>query len=306
MRQAVLAAEEGRLVAPPRVSADLGQGRVVFTAGALDGEWFGYRSYDTFDNDPGQQLVVLHAADTGYVRAVALGSALGRLRTGALGGLAVSILAPAEAATVGIIGSGHQAWAQIWAISAVRSLQHVSVYSKTPAHAAQFARRVTRELGLTCAVAPTAEHAVRDKHVVVLATSSSTPVVRPEWLMPGSHVTTVGPKQLGAAEFDLALVEASHRVVTDSPAQLDAYSPAAIVAGSRHAGRVESLGVVARRPPSRNPSDPRISLYLSVGLAGTEVYFLSRVVKQHARQLASRLVDALDNEGGHAPRAGSE
>ena len=60
MRQAIADAERGVLAAPARVSSDLGQGRLIFTTGARAGEWFGYRSYDTFGADPGAQVVVVH------------------------------------------------------------------------------------------------------------------------------------------------------------------------------------------------------------------------------------------------------
>ena len=54
MRQAITDAERGVLAAPARVASDLGQGRLIFTTGARAGEWFGYRSYDTFGADPGR------------------------------------------------------------------------------------------------------------------------------------------------------------------------------------------------------------------------------------------------------------
>lgn len=65
--EAVLDAERGDVVTPPRLSADLGDGRMVFTTGARNGEWFGYRSYDTFGFGRGQQVVVLHDWQNGAV-----------------------------------------------------------------------------------------------------------------------------------------------------------------------------------------------------------------------------------------------
>ncbi len=92
-REAVLAAHAGRLHTPPRVSAELGDGRLVFTTGALTGEWYGYRSYDSFDTDPGSQLVVVHDWHTGAVCGVAVGNELGPRRVGAIGAVAVDVLA---------------------------------------------------------------------------------------------------------------------------------------------------------------------------------------------------------------------
>jgi len=67
--EAVDAHHRGELVAPARVHADFGDGRLVFTAGHLRGSWFGYRSYDTFPADPGAQVVVVHDEASGQVQA---------------------------------------------------------------------------------------------------------------------------------------------------------------------------------------------------------------------------------------------
>lgn len=48
VREALLAAHSGLLHAPPRVTADLGGGNLVFTAGRLEPAGvFGFRAYDT-------------------------------------------------------------------------------------------------------------------------------------------------------------------------------------------------------------------------------------------------------------------
>ncbi|MEU4665909.1 hypothetical protein AB0F83_29610 [Micromonospora chalcea] len=142
MRDALLAAYAGRLIAPPRASAPLGGGRMVLTAGHLTGEWYGFRSYDTFGHPESGQLVVLHDATTGAVRAIAVGEELGSRRTGGLGGVAVDALARADAATLGVVGSGRQAWTQVWAAAAVRPLREVTVYSRSAARREAFAARV--------------------------------------------------------------------------------------------------------------------------------------------------------------------
>lgn len=278
MREAVIAAENGQLRAPARVWSDLGEGRLVFTAGSLAGQWFGYRSYDTLGSDPGEQVVLVHEAGTGRVRGIAVGNLLGQLRTGALGGVAAGALAHPAASTVAVIGSGRQAWAQLWAIAAVRDLERVDVYSATPAHARAFAARAGGELGVPCFTAPSAELATREHAIVVLATSSPVPVIDSRWVAPGAHVTTVGRKQQGAAEFGLDLVERADAIATDSLPQLAGYDPPTLVSASRHHNRVLSLGaVLTGAGPASRPARG-VTLYLSVGLAGTEVYLLERLL----------------------------
>ncbi|MEV4757596.1 ornithine cyclodeaminase family protein [Micromonospora sp. NPDC049559] len=283
MRNALLAAHAGELVAPPRASAPLGGGRLVLTAGHLTGEWYGFRSYDTFGHAEGEQLVVLHDAGTGRVRAVAVGEEIGSRRTGALGGVAVDALARPDAATVGVIGAGRQAWTQVWAAAAVRPLREVSVFARTPAARERFAERVRAELGVPARAVGDAGAAVRDRDVVVLATTSPEPVIRAADLAPGTHVNAVGFKQHGRTEFGPDLLDRAGLLVTDSPAQARAYEPPMLAAVGPYAGRLCSLGaVLAGELPGRADAD-QVSLFCSVGLAGTEVFLLDALTRVAVR-----------------------
>ncbi|MFI7551718.1 ornithine cyclodeaminase family protein [Micromonospora sediminimaris] len=279
MRQALLAAYHGQLVAPPRAAASLGAGRMVLTAGHLVGQWYGYRAYDTFGHPETEQVVVLHDGRTGAVRAVAVGEELGSRRTGALGGVAVDALARADAATVGVIGSGGQAWTQVWAAAAVRPLREVTVHSRSAARREAFAARVRAELGISARAVDTAREAVRDRDVVVLATTSPTPVLSAADLSAGTHVNVVGFKQVDRAEFGTDLLDAATVLASDSVAQARSYAPSMLAALPPYASRLRDLGaVLAGTAPGRTDAD-QISVFCSVGLAGTEVFLLDRVVR---------------------------
>ncbi|MCI4064857.1 ornithine cyclodeaminase family protein [Micromonospora sp. R77] len=282
MRDALLAAHAGRLVAPPRASASLDGGRLVLTAGHLTGEWYGFRSYDTFGHPESEQLVVLHDAVTGAVRAIAVGEELGSRRTGGLGGVAVDALARPDAATVGVIGSGRQAWTQLWATAAVRPLREVTVHSRSAARREAFAARVRAELGVPARAVGTAREAVADRDVVVLATTSTTPVLDAADLAPGTHVNAVGFKQADRREFGTDLLDVAEVLVTDSPAQAAAYAPPMLAAVEPYAGRLRDLGaVLAGAVPGRTGAD-QISVFCSTGLAGTEVFLLDRLTRTRA------------------------
>ena len=279
MRDALLAAHAGRLVAPPRASAPLGGGRMVLTAGHLTGEWYGFRSYDTFGHPESGQLVVLHDGRTGAVRAIAVGEELGSRRTGGLGGVAVDALARPDAATLGVVGSGRQAWTQVWSAAAVRPLREVTVHSRSAARREAFAARVRTELGVPARAVGSARAAVADRDVVVLATTSTTPVLDVADLAPGTHVNAVGFKQADRHEFGSDLLDAAEVLVTDSPAQAAAYAPPMLAAVEPYAGRLRDLGaVLAGAVPGRTGAD-QISVFCSTGLAGTEVFLLDRLVR---------------------------
>ncbi|MEU4771746.1 ornithine cyclodeaminase family protein [Micromonospora sp. NPDC023644] len=278
MRDALLAAYAGRLVAPPRAAAPLGGGRMVLTAGHLTDEWYGFRSYDTFGHPEGEQVVVLHDGLTGAVRAVAVGAELGSRRTGGLGGVAVDALARPDAATLGVIGSGGQAWTQVWAAATVRRLREVTVHSRSAARREAFAARVRAELGVPARAVASARAAVRDRDVVVLATTAVTPVLDAADLAPGTHVNAVGFKQVDRHEFGTDLLDAADLLVTDSPAQAAAYDPPMLATLPAYAGRLRDLGaVLAGAVPGRTGAD-QVSVFCSTGLAGTEVFLLDWLV----------------------------
>ncbi|MDN5759496.1 MAG: hypothetical protein L0H59_13365 [Tomitella sp.] len=279
MREAMVAEHRGELQSPPRVHADLGGSRLVFTTGALRRAWFGYRSYDTFETaEPGEQVVVVHDANTGRVRGIAIGNELGPRRVGAIGGVAADVLARPEASSLALVGTGTQAWEQLCAISVVRDLAHVRVYSRGADGRTAFAGRVRSELGLNAMATADAQEAVDHADIVVLATSSPTPVIDPAWVAPGAFITTLGPKQVGRAEFGPDLVAVCDLAFTDSVAQISAYDPPNVLVGTGKEHLLTSLGaVLAGHSAGRTSADQRV-LFCSVGLAGTEVFLLDRLL----------------------------
>src|SRR5690606_11610449 len=136
---------------------------------------------------------------------------------------------------------GRQAWTQLWAIAAVRSLTDVAVYSRDPNSRGAFAARAATQLGVPARAVDSALDAVAGRDIVVLATSSPTPVMQAAWLAPGTALTTVGPKQLGRAEFGADLPDRAALIATDSPAQLGGYHPPAVLSQAP----VVHLGAIA-------------------------------------------------------------
>jgi ornithine cyclodeaminase/alanine dehydrogenase-like protein (mu-crystallin family) len=101
----------------------------------------------------------------------------------------------------------------------------------------------------------------------VLATTSERLVIDPAAVPAGAHLTTVGPKSAHAHETPTGLLARAAVVTCDSPAQAAAYPEPFFV----DPGRLTPLGaVVAAAAPGRTGPDD-LTVYCSVGLAGTEV-----------------------------------
>lgn len=266
VRAALLAAHAGTLHAPPRVRADLGGGDLVFTAGRMDPPGvFGFRVYDTLVG--AEQLVAVWDSRDGRLQALVRGEELGARRTGAIGAVAVDVAARPGPVRLGLVGAGTQAWTQLWAIRAVREITTITVTARHPEHAAAFARRAAAELGVTINPAGRTEDAVRDQDVVIVATNSTTPVLQADWIAPGTHVTTLGPKTASRHEVPADLADRVAVILTDSAAQLAAYPEPHLFAGRPMA----ELGAVLAGAAAGRTSPEQITVFCSVGLAGTEV-----------------------------------
>ncbi len=137
-------------------------------------------------------LVLLFSLDTCELLAIMQGGYLQRMRVGATGGIGTKHLARKKASTVGIIGSGWQAGAQLMAMCGVRTIAHIKVYSQdTPDRLESFAAEMSHELGVKVEPADSARECIRGVDIVNLCTSSREPVIDGDWLEEGMHVHSI-------------------------------------------------------------------------------------------------------------------
>jgi ornithine cyclodeaminase len=263
-RAALIDAYQGRLESPPRIHATVGRGALVFTAGGYAEGACGVRVYQT-GQAAADQAVLVWDGD-GRLSGCIVGVELGSMRTGALGAAATGALARTDAQIVSVIGSGRQAWAQLWALTAVRQIVEVRVYSPTEGHRRAFAERAAGELGMNATPVPSAQQAVVGADIVILATRSEQPVISSAWVTAGAHVNTVGPKMLSAHETPPDLAADAAVLVSDSPGQAAAYGEPFFT--SRE---LTHLGAVLCNDTPGRTSDADITMYASTGLAGSEV-----------------------------------
>ena len=260
--RALVDAHRGLLAAPPRTSAALGSVSLVFTAGGYVDGASGFRAYGTWPGESDQVVLVWNGR--GRLAGIVTGAELGARRTGALGAASAAALARRDARTVGVVGSGRQAWTQLWALTAAVQADDVRVFSPTAAHRDAFAGRARTELELAAATVDSAEAAVRGSDVVILATRAERPVVDAVWVDPGTHVITVGPKTMSAHETPVALADRAEVVVSDSPQQASAYGEpfftrrplvhlGAVLGATSPAVAATTTSRSTARPDSRDP-----------------------------------------------------
>lgn len=268
----VIADFEGKAKAPPRQVVDFDAGKIVFTTGGY-GRLAGFRAYESFSSSQRiaeQQLVAVWDTETCALKGVCTGTRLGAIRTGVLGGIAVTALAPASATICALIGSGLQAETQLLGILARQPLTQVRIYSRQRANREAFVERMKTLTRVAIVACDTAEDAVSGADIAVLSTTSRTPVIDPTALSNVSHITTVGPKFRDEHELPLESI-ADRLIVSDSPQQIRDQGARHMLCDHPRRHEIRHLGEMLRR---ERPIEPGKSLYLSAGLAGTEVVAL--------------------------------
>ena len=231
---------------------------------------FGAKTYTTVGGRQ-QYHVTLYDADSGGLLAFLHANWLGALRTGATTGVAVRHLANPDAGVLGMIGTGYQAQTQVMAVSQVRTLREIRVFSRRPEPRAAFAQQMSQVLGREVVPVDSSREAVEDSDVVVCLTTTKEPVLDGNWLSDGALLVSAGPVVLDAQEVDETSIKRAARIVVDSLEQAPHEAGELVVAVSKgviswdHV--VELRQVVAGLVPGRrSPSDIIYVKHFGIGV----------------------------------------
>jgi alanine dehydrogenase len=158
-------------------------------------------------------VVVLFDLERAQIAAVIEADKLGQLRTGGASGVAAKHLARAGARTLGVLGCGWQAESQVDCIrAACPSIERVVAYCRTEERLNAFCAKVGAEAGET-------HRDAAEQEIVVTVTTSRDPVLRGEWLEPGTLVCAVGANEPKSRELDNTVLERATFVCCDSREQ---------------------------------------------------------------------------------------
>jgi alanine dehydrogenase len=161
--------------------------------------------------------ILLLDPETGALQAIMDGRYITEARTAAVSAVSTRFLAKADASTLAIIGSGVQARSHLEAYQLVRQLKEVRIWSPKQRSREQFVDDMGGHVPIPILACNTAEEAVRGADLIVLVTSSPTPVIEDAWVSKGAHVVCVGACRPNQQEMPPALVARS-RLYVDSKA----------------------------------------------------------------------------------------
>jgi alanine dehydrogenase len=224
-------------------------------------------------------LINLFDPDTGAASCVMDGTYVTGIRTAASAVLSARLLSRRESRIATVVGAGVQGREHLRLLPLVRDLARINVCSLR----FEDAQRLADQSELT---RPTSdvEAAVRESCIVCLATHSPVPVIRADWIRPGTHVSSVGyHPPIGELPKDVA---ENARLFVET---LDAFEPAPVgcaeLAGMA-ASSGTTLGAVALdRAPGRR-SESEITVYKAMGI-GMEDMVAANLAYRRATQLGA-------------------
>jgi alanine dehydrogenase len=220
-----------------------------------------------------QALIAVFDPENGSPAALLDGTEITAARTGACSALSVGLLAREDASVVAVLGTGVQARSHARAVVRVRAVSELLIAGRDRARAEALASELASELGVSVRAVASYREAVERADVVCATTHPVEPVVRREWLSPGTHVTSVGYNPPRRELDDRTVVDALLCVESRSAALAPAPAGSADLTEPLDAGLITpdhvhaELGeLVSGTKPGRT-SPEQITLYKSVGVA---------------------------------------
>lgn len=320
MKRAFAALSDGRAVVPPRthLSAARNAGISLIMPAFLNDPDSGKQALavkvvSVFDGNPEKGLARIQAAvlvidpATGRPLALLEGATLTAIRTAAASGAATDLLACRDARTLAILGAGVQARTHLEAMCAVRPINKVFVFCRTPAKTTAFidecrqarfnppgcsgdspsAAHDSQYRDVEFIAAASAREAIEQADIICAVTTSPVSVFDDADVSPGAHINAVGSYTPAAREVPGETVLRATVVVDSRDA---AWQEAGDLIQPLNAGLIDrghikaELGeLVLGRKPGRI-SEREITLFKSVGVAIQDA-----VAAQSALENARRL-----------------
>jgi len=236
---------------PPRhvhsieTAAGADKGTVLIMPAWSDAGFLGIKTINIFPGNSARGLPGLHAtyvlydARTGVPLAMMDGNEITARRTAAASALGASFLARGDARRLLVLGTGRIARMLPAAHASVRPIDEVTLWNHRPEGAEALAVQLRSE-GWNARAAVDLEAAVRSADIVSCATLATAPLVRGEWLAPGSHLDLIGSFTPAMREADVQCFAGARTFIdTNEALQKSGDLLDAIAAGTLRAQEVQ-------------------------------------------------------------------
>jgi ornithine cyclodeaminase len=215
-----------------------------------------------------QALVAAFDSETGVPLAIMEGASITAIRTAAGSALATKLCARRDARVLAVLGTGVQARSHARIVPRVRDIAEVVIAGRNGEKVAKLAE----ELGAKAA--PSIADAVEAADIVCACTHATEPILRREWIQPGTHVNSVGFTT--GPEIEPIVFSGSIVVVESRDAAIGQYPngavdiTSAIESGFLDQSEVREVGELVANLRSGREDDRQVTVYRSVGVAAQD------------------------------------
>ena len=219
-------------------------------------------------------MVLLFDSDQGVPLAMIEGASLTSIRTASVSALATKYMSKKEIKSISVLGCGEQAKRHILSMLTVRKAENIYIWGRDFEKAQLFSNKMKSKYNISVKPLYNAEEAVRNSDLICTTTSSSEPVIKGDWVQPGTHINLVGAAVPTSAEADEILLKKS-RFITD-------YRPAALAAAGELLRAIDNkivtedhivaeIGEVASGKIKGRNNNNEITIYKSLGVTAQDL-----------------------------------
>ncbi len=214
-------------------------------------------------------LIYTHP-ETGFPLAICDGSYHTVMRTGAAGAVSAKWLARKNSTRLAIVGAGNMAEGALATCNEVFPWQDVRVWSRSQETLNEFvATQQPKYSGFEIRTSTDLEEVVPGADVVVTITPARDPIIKDEWIGPGTHIAAVGADKGGDQELESSILARARIFVDDirqcrTDGEINVPLAQGLITEADIAGEIGE--VVAGKKEGRR-SDEEITVFDSTGIA---------------------------------------
>ncbi|MFC1847049.1 ornithine cyclodeaminase family protein [Chloroflexota bacterium] len=179
--------------------------------GAVGMKWVNVHPKNAAKNLPSiMAVLILNDPETGYPLAIMDATQITAYRTAAASAIASKYLAHKNSRQLGIIGAGYQAYTHIMAHLELFDLALIKVHDRSKTAVDRLINSLSDYKLAGCSI----DEAVASDIVCTL-TPSKSPILKEEWVKPGTHINAVGADAKGKEELEPSILDKAMVVVDD-------------------------------------------------------------------------------------------
>lgn len=195
------------------------------------------------------------------------------IRTALAGRIVAELLLPSPIKCISIFGTGLQAELQLRQLLSLTPCRSVIIWGRTEQALSLFKDKV-KDIDICLETTTCAERAACNASFIVTATASSSPLIRAEWIQPGTHISAVGADRPGKQELDPAILLAADCILVDSISQCSSYGELShLTANLRYEKNVMEIGALLADPGlyKRSHSDITVADLTGLGVQDLQI-----------------------------------